>query len=63
MSHIMTFKSPWLSLHRPLIVIVPLHLIVVYHLKQNTTLVVSPASCPLNSLIISPSPRQFLTKV
>lgn len=42
MNHIMMFKSPWLSLHHPLIVIVPLHVLVVYHLIQNTTLVVSP---------------------
>lgn len=29
MNHIMMFKSPWLSLHHPLIVIVPLHVLVV----------------------------------
>lgn len=48
MNHIMMFKSPWLSLHHPLIiviivVIVPLHVLVVYHLIRDATLVVSPA--------------------
>lgn len=36
MNHIMMFKSPWLSLHHPLIVIVPLHVLAVYHLIDNT---------------------------
>lgn len=42
MNHIMIFKSPWLSLHHPLIVILPLHVLEVYHLIRNTKLVASP---------------------
>lgn len=55
MNHIMMFKSPWLSLHHPLVVILPLHVLEVYHLIHNTGCVsYCIGRCPHLHLITKP---------
>lgn len=55
MNHIMMFKSPWLSLHHPLIVIMSLHVLEVYHPIHNTSCVsYISGRCPHSHFITKP---------